>query len=215
VSAAALDYEQQVVSVLTLEAVRWGVSTLKAAKVHPFFLAYLHLRKLAQEQGSTTDIAPAWDDLGRYLEVKGGPAGKPYFRPFWHGGSNDPGRYWLNPNIAGSYSPSSLRKAPYEVIDTEGSHFSLKPNHSVLARQALLFDTQINSLALSAFFYRDFGLISVGASQLKPEDLLTVFCDDFRFQPDSPEFADLFITDVPAHVETWFEPLDDDTVGVQ
>jgi hypothetical protein len=212
VSAATLIDNEQPVSVLTLEAVRWGVSTLKASKIHPFFLAYLYLRKRAEEQGSTADIAPSWEDLGRYLEVKGGPSGKPYFRPFWHGNTDDPGRYWLNPNIAGSYSPSSLRKAPYEVIDTEGSHFSLRPSHSILARQYLLFNEQVNALALSAFLYRDFGLIAPGA--LSPGDLVSVFRNDFRFHAEAPEFDDLFFVDAPA-VLNWFEPLDDDTPGVE
>src|SRR5580704_9599020 len=153
----------------TLEAVRWGIQTLKASRVHPFFLAYLHLRKQAAEQGTMDDIVPDWEELGTYLRVRGAPPGKPYYRPLWHGNATDPGRYWLNPNLAGSYAPSSLRNVPTRVVGINGSHFSLRPEHARLAREHLLYEEPISAIALAAFLYRDFGLMA--ERSLGPHDL--------------------------------------------
>ncbi len=206
---------QPPVFVLTLEAVRWGIDTLKKQKIHPFFLAYIHLRKRAVELGMDSDISADWEELAQYLPVKGGPPSKPYYRPFWHGKSTEPGRYWLNPNLAGSYAPSSLRDVPYKVIDTSGSHFSLKPDHAGLAREHLLFDEPVSCFALAAFFFRDFGISTPSAVVPAVSDLLAVFRNDFNFLPQDPHFDVLFSLEQPTDVQLWFEPLDADTVGVE
>lgn len=204
--------QTQEVHVLTLEAIRWAIDALKSVRIHPFFLAYLHLRKQAAEQGTADDIAPDWDELGTYLAVRGGPPGKPYYRPLWNGKGVDPGRYWLNPNLAGSYSPSSIRNVPMRVVDINGSHFSLKPDHAQLALKHLLYDEPVSTIALAAFLYREFGLISSRAPA--PSDLGDMLREDFHYLPSDEEFSLLFGSAIPTSVDRWFEPLDANTVGV-
>lgn len=197
--------------VLTAPAARWAIATLRAAKVHPFFLAYLHLRKRAADEGNPV-IAPHWDELGELLRVPGGPPGKPYYRPFWNGTVDDPGRYWLNRNIAGSYAPSSLRNVPTRVIETVGSEFSLKPSHAALARQHLLYDQPLPAIAVAAFFYRNYGFHSPPPHTPSPFDLVLILRDDFQLEDDA-EFSQLFHDGLeidPGQVEPWFELLDED-----
>lgn len=200
--------------VLTLEAVRWGVRELMAQRIHPFFLAYLHLRKEAARQESEQDIRPNWDELGEFMRVSGGPPGKPYFRPLWHGKATDPGRYWLNPNLAGSYAPSSLRDVPYRVIDTNGSRFSLRPDHAELAREFLLYRETVPVVALGAYLYRDFAIVADAFPQ--PLDLARLVYRDFAFGRGSVgEAAALFSSEASGGPGVWFEPLSADTPGVE
>lgn len=199
---------------LTVEAVRWAVRELTAQRIHPFFLAYLHLRKQAASQESEEDIRPDWDELGRFMRVSGGPPGKPYFRPLWHGKGADPGRYWLNPNLAGSYAPSSLRDVPYRVIETNGSRFSLKPDHASLAREHLLYGQPVSALALAAYLYRDFAILADGSPELI--GLIRLLYREFDFTSESPPGArELFTSAVPEEPIDWFEPLTPDTPGAQ
>jgi hypothetical protein len=208
--------QQQPMFVPTVEAVRWGLDALRRRRIHPFFLAYLHLRKRSQEEGDTAGIHPEWEELGEHLRVSGGPPGKPFYRPVWNGKPDDVGRYWLNPNLAGSYAPSSLRNVPYKVISTSGSTFSLKPNHASLALEHLLYEEPLSAVAFAAFYYRDFGLITSGELPT-PMDLAGVFARDFHFDPRDQDFDTLFATDIPstASFDRWFEPLDADTLGVE
>lgn len=206
--------QSQAVFVPTVEAVKWGLGVLKGQRVHPFFLAYLHLRQVAQEQGTLSDIQPEWDQLAEHLAVPGGPPGKPYYRPIWNSQTDDPGRYWLNPNLAGSYAPSSLRNVPYKIVETSGSTFSLKSGHAQLALDNLLYGQQLSAVAFAVFYYRDFGLVTSGGSP-SPLDLAGVFARDFRFDPSDQDFDTLFITDVPEGITSWFEELDENIVGVE
>lgn len=199
--------------VLTIEAVRWAVRELTKQQIHPFFLAYLHLRKQAAAQESEQDIRPNWEQLGELMRMSGGPPGKPYFRPLWHGKGADPGRYWLNPNLAGSYSPSSLRDVPYLVVDRNASRFSLKPNHAALARKFLLYDETVSVFALGAYLYRDFAILD--GMPPGPLDLARLVYREFAFGGDSVgEAAALFSSEVPNQPAAWFEPLSPDTPGV-
>jgi hypothetical protein len=194
--------------VITVPAVRWAIDTLKGAKIHPFFLAYLHLRKRAVEEGSDV-VSAQWDELGELMRVSGGPPGKPYYRPFWHGNVDDPGRYWLNRNIPGSYAASSLRSVPLKVVDTVGSEFSLRPHHAQLARQHLLFDQPVSAVALATFFYRNFAFTAEPPALPSPSDLPEVLRQDFHFSSDSDEeYALLFNGGILPEVD-WFEPFVD------
>ena len=103
---------------LTLDAVRSAISQLRAQSVHPYFPAYLHLRRQAAAQGSTQDIDPDWHELSPFLQVRDAPTAKPHFRPFTSGTGASDGE-WLNPNLAGSFAPSSLRpgQPPLHVVE--------------------------------------------------------------------------------------------------
>lgn len=208
--------EQEPTYVLTVDAVRWALDQLKSQKIHPFFLAYLFLCKWSAEQDTVTEIHPDWAELADHLSVEGGPPGKPFYRPFWHGTVNDPGRYWLNPNLAGSFAPSSLRNVPSRVVDVIDGAFSLKAEHERLALEHLLYGTPVATVPLGAFLYRDYGFHD-NASVPIPETLSLVFRNDFHY-PWEPgaTVSPLFTATLPENsVNHWFMPLDFDTPGVE
>ncbi len=206
--AAEVDVVDQPTFVLSVDVVRWGVEQLVGRRVHPFFPAYLEVRRVAALQDSPGGIHPRWDDLGGFLRVMGGPPGKPYFRPFWHQ-SSAAGQHWLNANLAGSYAPSSLRGVPQRVIDLEeGGGFSLKERHWELACEHLLYGEKMSVIPMAAFLYRDFGFTTDGPS-IGPFDLIGVFRRDFGYRADSDdeEFSHLYSEAIPDRTD-WFEPFD-------
>jgi hypothetical protein len=184
------------------------VRTLLGRDIHQFFVAYLHLRRLAGRLGRITDLEPNWAQLGTLLEVPGGPEGKPYLRPFWKG-ARDAHQEWLNRNLAGSFSPSSLRGVPARVVETDASgRYSLREDHWRLAREHLLFERPVPVLSLAAFLFRDFGLRS--DHKPGPEDLISLFRVQYSYTPnDDAEFAHLFDTKWRGGDGPWSEPLDD------
>jgi hypothetical protein len=218
---AATVPQQQPTYVLSVEAVRWGLATLEGQKIHPFFIAYLFLCKWAAEQDTTTDIEPAWPELATYLEIRGGPPAKPFYRPFWHSTVNDPGRYWLNRNLAGSFAPSSLRNVPARVIDVFDGRFSLKPEHGALALTHLLYGQPVSAVALASFLYRDYGFVSDDGSTPTHKDVRLMLARDFRHEDFHPmgfrvsDRAPLFTNETSNDVEKWFVALDADTAGVE
>lgn len=191
--------------VLTTPVVRWGIEQLQSRKVHTFFPAYLEIRRTAVEVGSGAGIHPNWGNLEQFLQIPGGPPGKPNFRPFWHG-SRKQDQDWLNENIAGSYAPSSIRKVPLNVVKPDGSGYSLLEDHSELALEHLLFGEALPVLPLAVFYYRNFGFQTAGPS-LSHHDLVDVFRRDFGFSSelDSEDFEILFTINAPDR-DDWFEP---------
>ncbi|HWT92535.1 MAG TPA: hypothetical protein VN238_06035 [Solirubrobacteraceae bacterium] len=215
---AAVSEQDPPVYVLTVDAVRWALGDLRERKIHTFFLAYLFLRKWSIEQETTTDIAPHWDELAEFIAVPGGPPDRPYYRPLWQGKANDPARYWMNRNIAGSYATSSLRagQPPMQVIGKAGSHFVLRENHAALAVRHLLFGKPVPILAVATYLYRDFGIQTEDGGTPEPSDLFALFMMEFHY--DGPGDADLSPVFSGAGdsqpADAWFEPLTPDTAGV-
>jgi hypothetical protein len=114
----------------------------------------------------------------------------------------------LGPNLAGSYSPSSLRRSPQEVIDTDDEgRFILRPKHWELARKYLLHDEPIPVLALAGFLFRNFAIVSDEA--LAPAALVQIFREyiGYRVPEDGEEFDYLYDIGQPFDTENWFQPL--------
>lgn len=166
--------------VLKLERVQRSIQDLRGRRIHPFFPAYLHLRSRAKTLARTTALDAEWRQLAPFLEVPGGPPGKPYFRPFWEGDSDLP-KYWLNSNLAGSYAASSLRSGqpPMLVVAANGSNFDLREGHAQLALEHLLSRQPIPITPLATFLLRDFGFESVTPPE--KTDLIEVFNETFAF----------------------------------
>lgn len=195
----------QPVFVLTTSVVRWAIDELRAAKIHTFFPAYLELRRTAHLVGSGTGLHPNWSNLEQFLQVPGGPPGKPNFRPFWHTYRPE-AQDWMNANIAGSYAPSSIRKVPLNVVTTEDSSYSLRENHATLALEHLLGGERAPAVALATFYYRNYGFTTDGRG-LGPSELIATFREDFGFSPsaDTDDFEILFSAAIPDRTD-WFEP---------
>ncbi|MBS2533838.1 hypothetical protein KGQ20_13780 [Catenulispora sp. NF23] len=195
------------VSVLRLSRIIWARETLEAQKIHPFFLAYLHLTASGAKSRTTPGIEPHWQDLQKFIEVPGGPSGSPNYRPFWHQNTS-PGspKYWLNENLPGSFAPGSLRDVPKRIVETDDDgRFVLKENHYYLALQNLLYGQQVPALAVAAYFYRNFGFQDVGESTAQT-DLIAIFREDFGFANDQG-FSTLFSVEPLLTEGDWFEPL--------
>jgi len=202
-AAAANEY------VLRLPVVRESIDVLLGRDTHQFFPAYLHLRRRAAAGGSLATLTPDWGEVHTWLDVPGGPFGKPNLRPFWQG-KRHAGQEWMGKNLAGSYSPSSLRQAPREVVEIDDNgRYTLRPRHWELARLHLLSDQTLPVLALAAFLFRNFTVTS--DEPMTPQVLVPVFRHYFGYQTpdDDEEFAYLFDVTNPLEIEDWYQPLDE------
>ena len=189
---------------LRVEVVRSAIGELSKRRIHPFFLAYLHLRRQASAQGTETEIEPRWKDLEVYLQVAGAPARKPFFRPFW----DTPGQLgaaWLNANLAGSFAPSSLRLIPRKVVAwDENSRFTLLPEHAELAFEHLLHGQRAPLGALFGYFFRDFALLTDGPEPTHDE-VVYLFRGEFGFWGSKTDDEVETLFDTSFDPSDWFE----------
>lgn len=184
-------------SFISVPAVKWAISELKAAKIHSFFLPYLVLRRHSVIYGSTANLQPSWvDEVGRFLAVPGGPPTKPYYRPFVDQDVRDESRYWMNRNLSGSYGTASIRKLVGEVVSGSGGVYYLSDNHLRKAFNNLLGGSPVNAHAFAAFLFRDYGFMPEGRDdeQLLVDALRTTFMFDESPQGEK-DFRTLFSTD--------------------
>lgn len=202
--------------VLTINAVRLSIEQLQKPYIHEQFLAYLHIRKRGIEDGSMTHIEPRWSDVEHLLKVDGGPPNKPFYRPFSSRVKKDPSGYWLNPNIPGSYAPSSLRNTSQFMLDPE-REFTLPTDHASKAQIAHLKGTPQPAWMFAGYLLRNYSF-EPGASTV--DDLIDGFCTLFRFNIEddkddvsetrpprrSPDFERLFTVGDEPNID-WFEPL--------
>lgn len=174
---------------VSIPAVQQAIKTLQGQQVHPFFIAYLHLRAIARVQQRTDGLTPAWGALRPHLNMPGGPPGKPYYRPLHHR-VNDPNNYWMNRNLAGSFAPRSLREgAVAKVVTVDDGRFTLHANHAHLAREHLLFGAQIPTVAFAAFWYRDYAI----ESDAEPASALrALVANDFALPGTRGDLAEIF-----------------------
>lgn len=192
--------------VLTVDAVKASITALRKLKIHRFFPAYLHLHQQPRVQGTTTEITANWaGGLGPLIEIPGGPTGRPYYLPFWDQ-QNEAGQEWRAKNLAGSYSPSSLREVPKRVVTVdERGRYGLRERHWELAREHLTFGEQLPAVILGGFFLRNYAFIYDGPPT--HANLATEFLVFFGFEPGSEESDHLF-SSRGADEETYsFEPF--------
>lgn len=201
--------------------VKQSIEKLLSRNTHPFFIAYLWLRRRGMMLGDMTEITPDWGSLEPYLRVPGGPAGKPHLRPFWKGARNSR-QEWLNENLAGSFAPSSFRSEYVTPVVTTNAagRYVLRGDHWKQALDHFLYGERLPAVAVAAFLLRDFGLIA--SSPPQPIDLVNAFREEFRFPAASEEKFDTLFdiawgtttgpagtadTGWPAVDEPWFEEL--------
>lgn len=196
----------------TIQAVQWAIRTLQRCKIHPFFIAYLHIHKRSVVTASRT-VHPIWDELAELLTVADGPPNKPYYRPFWHSNLDDEGRYWLNRNLAGSFAPSSIREIPRRVVSVTGSEYTLLDDDVHLALDNLLYGTRVSGVAMGTYLFRDFGLVTDDGGMPAPTDPAEILRREFMF--DNDEFSILFSDDGPPGSIVGFELLTEQTPGVE
>lgn len=200
--------------VLTVEAARWAVRTLGTRRTHPFFIAYLQLRRQAARQQTRAGIEPHWEELVDLLRVEGGPTNRPMLRPFVPLDMWAPDRLWMNANIAGSFAPSSIRDVPRRVIATSGSKFELREDDAEKALHEFLYGEPLGAIALATFLFRDFGFSVSRRETPWIGDLEFHLRTHFGFEPRDRDFDILFDASVPdVPFGAWFERFDFDVPG--
>jgi hypothetical protein len=172
--------------VLNKECVRQSLDVLRDLKIHRTFAGYLCLREAAHVAGKRTALKPDFGSFfDRYLRVAGASPNAPYAVPF-----NDRGSaIWFNPNVAGSYAPSSLRavsplRRVADIFGRRADHtFALKDDDARLCLEHLLNKEPVPVLPLAAFLFREYGLEpEPGESPPTANDLVLVFREKFGFR---------------------------------
>lgn len=198
--------------VLTAKAVRWGIDTLGAQRLHPTFVMYLYLR--AQHRaGKLAQASASSEELLALIRMPGNPT-KPYYFPLIDRGKREPGKllpsFWRAANIPGSWSPGSiyrLKGGGWMGVSTGG--YNLPDDHVELALTELLYNTPVSALALGAYFLRNDGFVLAGDPG--PADLVSAVRSKFDYPDDTQEeFAQLFTTDVSVDIDfAWFASPND------
>lgn len=195
--------------VISAQSVQWAIGELKNQSIHPFFIAYLVLRKRSMELGESTFTVDWEAEIASYLRVDGGGETRPYYRPFFNQKVQDESRYWLNRNLAGSFAPSSIRRAAGSIASGAGRSYTLSDNHVEKASKTLLKDVPVNIHALAIYLLRN----RLFGGNLPPnhQDAILAFRKLFIFGSDSSgnsDFNKLFALDnqqsLPTHL---FEPF--------
>jgi len=175
---------------ITAGAARLAYARLVKAKVHPHFPGYLAAVATAASEKKTAGIRVGFKKFyDEYLLASGAPPAKPYVQPFPE--SLKPGAQLFNSNVAGSYSPSSIRPdAPLRaVIEYDGRGRSithtLRPDHEQLALEHLT-KNRVPVHALATFFLRDHA-IDRGHAKAEPDTVVQKFCATLGYDLDIEE----------------------------
>lgn len=194
--------------VLTTDAVRWGIDTLGAQRLHPTFVMYLYLRK-QYRAGQLESASASSEDVLSLIRMPGNPV-KPYYFPLIDRGSRT-GQllpsFWRSPNIPGSWSPGSIyRQKRGGWLGLASGGYTLPRDHVNRAFDEMLYGKRVSALALGAYFLRNDGFVLSG--DIGANDLVAAFRAKFDYPQDTDdEFAILFTADVPTQTDfTWFEP---------
>ncbi|HJT66718.1 MAG TPA: hypothetical protein VJ749_09695 [Pyrinomonadaceae bacterium] len=160
-----------------------SLARLREQKTHTFFAGYLCLQQRAAQLGRLDDLQP--DFLAffkKFFLVDGHPLGAPYIKPFTEQKPSSR-NLWLNENVAGSYSPASLRSGqPFrKVVVIDGRKYSLPPNHAERALEFLLYDKRIQVADLATFLYRDFGF----EDPFTIQNLVDIFAYEFGYSNET------------------------------
>lgn len=139
--------------VLTVPFVRYSINVLKTRRIHPLFMAYLHV-----QQSAALGKQPEWSPSGyvaRLLGVPDGPLKKPNYRPFSESMNRQEKFYWMNGNLAGSFAPSSVRDPYRWMLDDSMKSYRLPPDHAQRARVHFLFDEPVPMWAMAGYLLRN------------------------------------------------------------
>ena len=184
--------------VLAVDQVAKSLDVLRGLGVHRNTVMYLCIKRAAAQQQTDENIKLDFQEFfGRFLTVRNAPTDKPYIIPF----EASSAKLWLNPNLAGSFAPSSIRQDNpiRQVVDINGKglgvRYALKPSHSRKAFGKLLNKTKIPVLDLAAFLYRDFGF---DTERMDVQKLLNIFQAEFGYLSGgtaTDEFNEIFTHD--------------------
>ena len=194
--------------VLTKDAVRWSIDTLGGRRIHPAFIYYLYLRKM--DVRDELDLASASSaELQALLTMPGGPADRPYYRPLRERGDRT-GQllrsFWLQPNLAGSWSPGSLKRITRAAwLVSDSNEYVLPEDHARQALARLLYNTRVSAIAMGSYFLRNDGFAISGDPA--STDVIAGFRRKFLYHADNDDEFDLLFDSATPEVDfDWFEP---------
>lgn len=150
--------------VLTRHAVRWGIDTLGAERLHPTFVMYLYLRG-QHRRGKLAEASASSRELLAMIEMPG-YAVKPYYFPLIDRGKRT-GKplptFWRAENIPGSWSPGSIRRQQGGGwLGANESAYAMPDSHAELALQQMLYNKPVSAQAMGAYFLRNDGFVLSG-----------------------------------------------------
>lgn len=201
--------------VLSNGAVRWGIDTLGAQKLHPTFVMYLYLRK-ENRAGGLSAAAASSGEVESLIRMPGHPT-KPYYFPLIDRGKRTDKplpTFWRAENISGSWSPGSIYRQKgggWMGVVTGG--YTLPEDHVERAFKDLLYEQPVSALALGCYFLRNDGFVLSGEHTAL--DVIAGFRTRFDYPEDAEdEFVRLFTTDVPPDEGfAWFDPFTPEAPG--
>lgn len=202
------DVTQQPTHVLTTDAVRWGIDTLGALKLHPTFVMYLYLR-LQDRAGTLATASASSADLTSLIAMPGNPS-KPYYFPLIDRGQRTGkplASFWRADNISGSWSPGSIRRLQGGGwLGASTSAYAMPLNHADRALAEMLYGQPVSAVAVGAFFLRNDGFVLTGVPSVS--DVVAGMRSKFDYPATADaEFTHLFTVDDPGVGFEWFEPF--------
>lgn len=199
--------------VLTRDAVRWGIDTLGALRLHPTFVMYLYLR-VQQRAGRLASASAKSDELLKLIEMPGNPT-KPYYFPLIDRGKRRGkplASFWRAENVSGSWSPGSIRRQQGGGwLGANESAYAWPESHAELALSQMLYGDRVSALAVGAYFLRNDGFVL--SAEPTPNDVILGFRAKFGYGDDS-DFTQLFTDDVPQVDFEWFEAAESSASAV-
>lgn len=169
---------------LDVATIKAAIAELEETRAHEHLVFYLSLLKLA---GDGKEIGNCQSSeyqqiLSGWLSVPGGD--QRYFRPFASRGNS----YWMNPNFAGSFAPSSLRGERHDLFYTVDDRLRLPDAAEVV--ETLSCDRPVPVWALAIYLFRNWLLVS-SAETATDKELVGLFCRYFSIEDKQP-FEALF-----------------------
>lgn len=174
---------------------------LARTELHRHFPGYLGVKRASAKAGTSTNFSFNYNEFfDAFFQVRDEEEAYPYLIPFNRSENPDPDSdsMWLNPNVAGSYGPSSVRSdQPFEkVVEVTGSgrsaEWSLRDDHWELARQHLCYSQQVPAEYLAGFLFRDF---SIEMAEPSTDGLIQAYQEVFGYDSEGEEFQHLYTTD--------------------
>lgn len=186
--------------VLREEVVESCIWELARRPAHRHLPGYLTIVRTAQLEDSISGLDPdfrgfhnAFLRVRNYTEYylsghKSDEEIPPYLNPFGPGADPDRDSLWLNPNVAGTYAPSSVRSgvAFTDVVEVNGSRssatYSLTEDHAERALENFCEGQKLPLGALSCFLYRDFAI-----EEPDTTTYINIFLNEFGYKTDEEE----------------------------
>ena len=183
---------------VSVDAVKRAIELLASRRSHEHLPGYLALLR-ATHLDTRADVAAIESFHAEYLAVGDAPPDRPYLQPFRSRGRGVP--TLLNPNVQGSYAPSSIREGrpfsrvlqtPFDGSSDASTIFRLVDDHADRVLSSMLAGNKIPAISLAAFLFRDRALALPSRDSEHLVDALRTF---LGIEHEETTYATLFCDD--------------------